>query len=1321
MYKFQTIDVTDCTVNGVLERCKTASLAFSNKTRKSIVIKIDTLNCSGETTVVGPCLYSFVVLRERTEWIKDCIMRKIGENGYVLILKATMEVTELTKKCPFCSMDLQKESWWSHVKCCGCERCPECLEDKNVGDHEKCCTMVFHCRKCNAPFTSPTERRAHENICNKVIKLESAINDNFQVHRLPIIDDSPDYESVLFEQIDRVKDCVDRFVANHYPVLKYNLTVAVNMSKLIDDEVKLITFTTQQLQVTPSTDVNETARVHIMRLIEKITKQMTSEGSGWIVHNVAHLDIKITKVKMTGGSSFLKLPKELRGKRSIVNIKNYDQKCFMWSCLAHLYPVPINRTRVGNYKKHARKFDMAGVEFPVPVGKIIKIEEANKLAINVYEFDDQLGVVPFRISTRPAEYEEICLLLIREEAKAHYALISNLSGFMRNFDGQTHSNHVFYCRRCLHGFTTEKTLREHCEVCLSFPAQKVEMSKKKYAAYTAYGQTIPAVAQIISDFETYNIFRPDSQSFSQSKTRHISEMKPMSFVYKVCSVYPEFDKPPVFYEGEDAGKVFIDCMKKEREILKPLLESAEKITPLTNDEWLDFYSASCCYLCKERFDPTDPDDRVKDHCHYPLRPGQTSNYLGAAHSRCNLARCIDQRLPILFHNLMGFDLHLFFKDLCKSVPDLRKIRIIPRSSETYTQVYTKKLLFVDTQKHLSSSLDKLVKNLSNDQMIHLRNYCETMWPGQSQKFGMLTRKLVFCYDYCTDRSRLFDPIPAKANFKSYLTGSEMSDEDFDFLQEMKREFELDTVRDLLKLYNTVDTLLLCDVWCSYQKSCLKEFGLEPARFVGAPSLSYTAALKTTRKKLELIQDVSLYNLFENNIVGGISQVNHRYVRANNSRVSGYDPSKPQTHIIYIDATNQYGKAMQGFLPVGDFLPEDPQKFTKEYILSLDPEARRGYCLEVDLEIDEAFHDLLNDYPVAPNKLVIDETLISPYSKSLRSKRKQPSNFSSKKLAPNFLPKKRVLHELKNLQFYLTHGAILKAVHRVYSYKQEQWLKPFIDEVAEKRRTAQNDFERQRYKQTANATFGKFLQNVRKYKSVVLVDNPKSASFQASKPGFKHFTIFSPDLVSVESRKPSVVLDRPIYCGFSILEKSKLVMFEMYFDVIKKISPSAKILFTDTDSFLIELQSDDLNKDLSLMKEHFDFSNLPKDHVLYSTENAGVPGKFKDEVQGAAIAEFVGLRSKLYSLLLEDGSRKMAACGVKKTVADSIMTHEAYKKTLFNSNDVAIKQNVLRSVKHDVFLTTCSRTSLTSYDDKRWIQDSGITSLAYGHYKIPKNK
>ena len=109
------------------------------------------------------------------------------------------------------------------------------------------------------------------------------------------------------------------------------------------------------------------------------------------------------------------------------------------------------------------------------------------------------------------------------------------------------------------------------------------------------------------------------------------------------------------------------------------------------------------------------------------------------------------------------------------------------------------------------------------------------------------------------------------------------------------------------------------------------------------------------------------------------------------------------------------------------------------------------------------------------------------------------------------------------------------------------------------------------------------------------------------------------------------------------------------------------------------------------------------------------------MQGAAIAEFVGLRSKLYSLLLEDGSRKMAACGVKKTVADSIMTHEAYKKTLFNSNDVAIKQNVLRSVKHDVFLTTCSRTSLTSYDDKRWIQDSGITSLAYGHYKIPKNK
>ena len=144
---------------------------------------------------------------------------------------------------------------------------------------------------------------------------------------------------------------------------------------------------------------------------------------------------------------------------------------------------------------------------------------------------------------------------------------------------------------------------------------------------------------------------------------------------------------------------------------------------------------------------------------------------------------------------------------------------------------------------------------------------------------------------------------------------------------------------------------------------------------------------------------------------------------------------------------------------------------------------------------------------------------------------------------------------------------------------------------------------------------------------------------------------------------------------------------------------------------MELESDDLYRDLKSIKSYFDFSRYPTNHPLYSTENQGVPGKFRSETNEKMIREFVGLRAKAYSVLLEDGTTKSAAAGTVKDIAAQKLTHERYRHVLEHLTDLHVEQTTLRSINHRVVMLTCNKLSLSAYDDKRFYVDS-INSHAY---------
>ena len=196
----------------------------------------------------------------------------------------------------------------------------------------------------------------------------------------------------------------------------------------------------------------------------------------------------------------------------------------------------------------------------------------------------------------------------------------------------------------------------------------------------------------------------------------------------------------------------------------------------------------------------------------------------------------------------------------------------------------------------------------------------------------------------------------------------------------------------------------------------------------------------------------------------------------------------------------------------------------------------------------------------------------------------------------------------------------------------------------------------------------------------------------------------------------MLLNKPIYVGMSVLDLSKHLMYDYYYNHLKvKYADRVKLLYTDTDSVIVHVQTDDLYKDMLESAAIYDTSNYPSDHPLYSTNNKKVIGKFKDELGGKQMTEFIGLRPKMYSYTGEDSGKR--AKGVKKSVLRKTIQHDDYRTCLLEKKVYARDMPGLRSYNHVIKGETVRKVALAPLDTKRYILDDGITTLAFGHKDI----
>ena len=196
----------------------------------------------------------------------------------------------------------------------------------------------------------------------------------------------------------------------------------------------------------------------------------------------------------------------------------------------------------------------------------------------------------------------------------------------------------------------------------------------------------------------------------------------------------------------------------------------------------------------------------------------------------------------------------------------------------------------------------------------------------------------------------------------------------------------------------------------------------------------------------------------------------------------------------------------------------------------------------------------------------------------------------------------------------------------------------------------------------------------------------------------------------------VKMKKPIYLGLSILEISKTLMYEFWYDYMKpKYANNVKLWYTDTDSFIIYIKTNDFYDDIaSDVKNRFDTSNYEVKRPLPMGKNKKVIGLMKDELGGKIITEFVTLRPKTYFFLTDDGKEDKKTKGTKKYVIKKMIKFNDYKKCLLNDEAIFKSQQTFISKKHDVYTENINKIALISNDDKRIVSSDKITSYPYGY-------
>lgn len=1064
-----------------------------------------------------------------------------------------------------------------------------------------------------------------------------------------------------------------------------------------------------------------------------------------------------------GGGHYLDMGL-LKTKKGFTNIKNDDEFCLLYCIIA--YFDPPNRNKSSSLKHYQNKISVIAVpknfNFRAPTEiQWKKLEEKNNISINILDLIKPINELEaedvknekkqFRedlfIPCRCSKYEplpqegiypkkdqrNITLLRLVDTLKnqSHFVLIHDVKAFCSG---------KIPCLTCFQLFpnTTSIDYLYHIHLCSGRKEQliiyptKIEDHYYKFKNYknSNYHKTV-----IYADFETTNANYDDIQVMD--KTEILKKMTANSIgIYYHSennrSSYKSIHSP----DPEYLLNQFKDILLKfsiehinttrfyEKDLSVPMISS--------------FIRCSVCADNRTQLYRMESEIRKTE----PL----------VMCFKCKSAQQLHTfRIPIIFHNLRGFDGHLIFASFAKDPRFLSKV--IAESTEKFKSMsffyrpfdeskFVVEFVFIDSFLFTTCSLDAFIRSYTHDLDGNLlpeeklkENFSATYSKMENKRlFVDSLRKGVYPYDFVDSYEKLINTMkyPEIEDFKSSLSSSKkrpMLFEDYIWGKQMYDKLGCESLLDYHLFYLQMDVMLLADCFNRYREMEYKEKRLDLLWYYGIPGFAIDASLLYLLRKehiynkptkLEVPYNDFLVNVAEKHMRGGICFPSQRYCEA------GYDEkTKEYKEILYIDGNSLYPTSMRFPLPTNsyDIINNDGIDLDafNQYMLENDGlSSNKGYIYIVDLTIDEDLHDKFDSYPPCPIKRLVKEMELSQYQKQFNKV------LDFEKLVCDLEDKKEyVIHHFL-LHVYVKHGVRITKIHSMLRFNQQAWWKDEIDLNIKKRIEAKTESEKFAKKIECNSKYGKMAETDLNKFDLKIINNEAQINDIICHPLYDgNFSIIDKDLVLVQMKKPFIQYKRPLFIGTTILDVSKAIMFDFFYTEIRKFTQiHTRVLYTDTDSFIIEFKSSfpfNLYKDVVIKLANIDYSAYKDDHEIFDSMSyeeisylkkttKGQCGRFKDEAP-SGIKKGIFLKSKSYCYTYKNGKEVNKAKGIM----EKLMWSEYYD-CLFDKKVITCDQTSIRSRKHNLFVESVNKIAIDPFDSKRYYLDN-INSLAFGHADI----
>ena len=657
-------------------------------------------------------------------------------------------------------------------------------------------------------------------------------------------------------------------------------------------------------------------------------------------------------------------------------------------------------------------------------------------------------------------------------------------------------------------------------------------------------------------------------------------------------------------------------------------------------------------------------------------------------NNCNLKIKNSKELIVLFHNAKGYD-NSYMLDIFSKIPNIQ-ISCLGQNTEKFKMLkfiipekdYSIKI--IDSLAFLQSNLNDLSKDLDDNLKIITKKHFQ-------DKFELINKKLEnFPYNYVNKNNLENVNLPDKKHFYNMLKLKDITDKEYKLVKKFYENMKFKNLREYLECYLKSDITLLADVFNNFRKIIFDNLGLDPVKYISAPSLTKDCALKYSKAKIENIQDVSIFQFVRNSVIGGLSNSISPYLKIDNKDES----------IVYNDISSQYPYELSKKLPYKNY------KFVEKFDENRYGQDKDFNCIMLcDVKTtDKIRNDLLySQCPMLVSKCKITDKNLSEYQlNQIKNKRdNKNSNYKSQseKLITNLGNDSNTYLNFEMYRMFKQAGYNIK-IKKILEFKHEAIFKNYIEFLYSKKKqyALQNKKSMELcFKIMMNSFYGSTLTDKTKFKDIKICTTKEQALKLTKKPNFNSFNIINENLVIIEMSKNKCVFDSPILTGSQILFNSKCNLYNYMYNIIPDLFGKENITYSlrDTDSIVYKIKNCSYEKYLKILENN---KNL-FDKKL---------GLMENEID-ENIREIISLRSKCYSILTVNNNHSSKAKSISKNYCKKNHTHEYFKKVLNNK----IKNNKAEfyhiSLKNGKLTTQLQlKDDINNFNDKRYMINNIIS-------------